>query len=135
MRRRRLLFTDMVKLKRLVDHADASPSHRAVYGADPKPGLLFVKDDGIYLMSSGIPGDTDGVVKNCVLYADGFDPVTNEDCWDDCRDAVGGDDFVEHIGLDVFKEAIVLGADAVYITATDTHLIVEYRMPKKQEAK
>ena len=59
-----------------------------------KKGMFFVKDEGIYLMQS-FPSK-----KNYVIYALGYNPKTNEDCWDNCRDAVGGDDFAEFINLD-----------------------------------
>ena len=56
--------------------------------AAAKPGLILVKDDGIYLMSNG-----GGEKSLNVAYASGYNPKVDGDVWDKCRDAVGGDDF------------------------------------------
>lgn len=57
------------------------------------PALLFVHDQGVYLMSNGIPRTT----PNAVVYAEGCNPDVGE--FDDwylmSRELVGGDDFVE----------------------------------------
>ena len=118
----RLRF-DAGKVRRLIDHAKASTLHCASYEqayemlggewingkvkADVlmdkiKPALHFVKDSGIYLMSNGSPqleGSEFGQTsKSAVVYAHGYDPSV-EDVYDKCRDAVGGDDFVESIDI------------------------------------
>ena len=61
---------------------------------DPGPSLLFVHDQGLYLMSNGHPNLPD---QNRTVYADGFSPhtVPFEEWWEAARDLVGGDDFVE----------------------------------------
>tara|TARA_R110002167_G_scaffold191735_2_gene394108 strand:+ start:423 stop:815 length:393 start_codon:yes stop_codon:yes gene_type:complete len=64
----------------------------------------LVKDDGIYVMNCYVKkwfnfnGKREKV--NQVIYASGFNPKTNDDVWEDSRDAVGGDDFAENIPLD-----------------------------------
>jgi hypothetical protein len=68
-----------------------------------RPQLIFVHDQGIYLMSNGRPrdlisGDQESG-KSFVVYADGHDPHRNPNFWDDARHAVGGDDFAEYIDL------------------------------------
>lgn len=61
-------------------------------------GFWLVKDSGIYLMSNGSPSlkaspeDQDST-KQKVFYAKGFDPVADEDWYDEALYAVGGDDF------------------------------------------
>jgi hypothetical protein len=110
-------------VKRLMDHAAASKLHRASYEQAYKmlgkdwfdgkvsaetlrdriaPALHFVKDSGIYLMSNGEPSLSGAELgqgaANAVVYADGYDPKS-EDCWERSRDAVGGDDFVENLDL------------------------------------
>lgn len=66
----------------------------------------FVKDDGIYIMSSAaerdIIKDPDGKERSRVVYAIGYDPRKNEDVWEASRAAVGGDDFVEALPLSWF---------------------------------
>ena len=68
----------------------------------------LVKDDGIYVMNCYVKNDFFDAIKpngkrekvNQVIYASGFNPKTNDDVWEDSRDAVGGDDFAENIPLD-----------------------------------
>lgn len=77
-----------------------------------KPALHLVKDDGIYILSNGTPrmlitkkspnGKHDMKVSK-VVYARGYDP-SKGDVWDKCRDAVGGDDFVELINHETCKK-------------------------------
>ena len=118
----RLRF-DADKVRRLIEHAKASTLHTASYEqayeilgdewADGKvsaesirdrvpAALHFVHDDGLYLMSNGyptLPGSEFGQASvSGVVYAEGYDP-RHGDVWDKCRDAVGGDDFVESIDI------------------------------------
>lgn len=65
---------------------------------------MLVKDDGIYLMSSGEPGLPGTDTANKVVYARGYEalPPTArvEDRmarYDKVRDAAGGDDFAEFL--------------------------------------
>jgi hypothetical protein len=62
------------------------------------PALLFVHDQGVYLMSNGIPHllSEDGN-SHQVIYAEGCNPNVGEfdDWYLTSRDLVGGDDFVE----------------------------------------
>jgi hypothetical protein len=81
-----------------MEHAAQAPEHQrsAFEAADGKgPALMFVKDEGIYVMSNGLPGLAIG--QN-VVYARNYDPRKG-DVWERCREAVGGDDFAEYIGL------------------------------------
>ena len=71
-------------------------------------GFFLVKDDGIYVMNAfdidKFP--VEGWVKeNVVSYADGFDPKTNENVWEDSHH-VSGDDFAEFIP--VSKEMLIV---------------------------
>ena len=62
--------------------------------AKVKPGLMLVKDRGVYLMSNGKPM-LPGVGKgHKVVYAEGCNPLKDDDCWDASRMAMGGDDTV-----------------------------------------
>lgn len=64
------------------------------------PGLLFVHDRGIYLMSNGIPRDHDAVQSGShVVYAQYCNPHEDEDWYDNSRELVGGDDFAEVIRI------------------------------------
>ncbi len=68
------------------------------------PGLILVKDRGIYLMSNGLPRQLDPKHSgpsemSLVVYADGFDPDGLSDQWDHVRSCIGGDDFADHIAI------------------------------------
>jgi hypothetical protein len=129
-----LLFTDMATIQALVAHTEACTQHRAVYGQLAKAGMIFVKDEGIYLMSTGqpiLPSLTGKGARVC--YAAGFSPNV-ADCWDRCVEAVGGDDFAEYLPLDVFREALKEQASAVFIRVSPTALeigFVERPRPRK----
>lgn len=62
-------------------------------------GMYFVKDEGIYLMNAYKKSNlvSSYTKKNRAIYAFGYNPKTNEDYYEDCRYAVGGDDFAEFI--------------------------------------
>jgi hypothetical protein len=131
-----LLFA-LDDVARLLDHATNADSHRLSFeevadwaeanGRDPfgltdvdraavpaAPALIWVKDQGSYLMSSGQPHDTnpgpvyarldDGTVLGP---ADG-NPASPlpEGIWDLTRDICGGDDFSEKIGVDFFADHV-----------------------------
>ena len=62
------------------------------------PALLFVHDQGVYLMSNGIPQlRTEDDKSNHVIYAENCNPDIGEfdDWYLTSRELVGGDDFVE----------------------------------------
>lgn len=125
----RLVF-DIEQVAGLADHARNAPRNRMdptqrieIYGEDawdPQPGeqdvarpaLWLVKDEGIYLMSTGLypegheralPGG-----RAAVAYAVGFDPRRDDrlDVWDRARDAVGGDDFADPLPLEWVDAAV-----------------------------
>ena len=82
-----------------------------------EPGLFFVKDDGVYLMSSGRPEGLDPETgkppRPKVAYAKGFDPTLDDraDVWDRAQIAVGGDDFSDKFMLGVFDD-LMPGTDS-----------------------
>lgn len=87
----------------VADHAIAAPDHKpsfadTVDGRTPTPALWFVGDDGLYLMSNGVPGQPhpDGGDRLLVVYADGYDTAMSKH---DAADEIGGDDFCEPLPL------------------------------------
>ena len=104
------------ELKPLIEHAKAATAFDMGYenmtdeecaqvgfppitSRTPKgPALLFVHDQGVYLMSNGEPRllTKDGK-SNHVVYAEGCNPNIGEfdDWYGMSRELVGGDDFVE----------------------------------------
>lgn len=90
----------------LLTHAKAAPTNVSPYGMteNPGPGLMLVKDDGVYLMSNGEPSLPGTETTNKVVYAQGYEalPATASmeermARYDKVRDAAGGDDFAEFI--------------------------------------
>jgi len=109
-----LLF-DLADVRRVVEHARKAPQQRQFYGEQLGPQVLLVKDEGIYLMSNGVPRDMlDGApdelgAQSFVAYAHGYDPNVVTDGLElhmKCREAVGGDDFSEPLGLEGFETAL-----------------------------
>ena len=67
-------------VRRVVQHMAAatewcqSPFEKEERGAKPRPQLLFVHDDGVYVMSSGQPRDIVNEDRTFCAYAIGFNP-------------------------------------------------------------
>lgn len=118
----------------LLRHAIAAPKHSSPYSQeDPGPGLFLVKDEGIYLMSNGKPGLLGGNEHSIVVYADGYEPLTETrrdgtDTWGEryekIRDAVGGDDFGEFLSADSFKRLQPQDKLTIRISATAIDLTI-----------
>ncbi len=104
-RKSKFIFDGAAVLE-LLAHAKAAPRTTSPYGLteDPGPGLILVKDDGVYVMSNGEPGLPGKDDVNQVAYARGYEalPATGTmeqrmAQYDKIRDAAGGDDFAEFI--------------------------------------
>lgn len=127
------------ELRPLIAHSEAATKHRMAYGQHKQePGLMLVKDSGIYLMSTGLPGllradSTPENTHNVVVYALGFKP-DDEDSYDKCRDAVGGDDFSEVLPLAWFTKAREVGATSVTIRFGKRQIGIAYALPKQKAA-
>lgn len=111
----------------LLTHARTAPKHVSPYGltADPGPGLMLVKDDGVYLMSNGEPGLPDADTVNRVVYARGYEalPVNSSTeermiRYDKVKDAVGGDDFAEFLPIGSFEKLTADGMVRIELTAS-----------------
>lgn len=126
-------------VRRVVDHAKAASNHREYFGEQIGPSALLVKDDGIYLMSNGVPRDleqptgqgirADMGERTFVAYAAGFNPEKDRNVWECSRDAVGGDDFGEPIELTALEAALTPAAGyeviAVVLELTDTKVSIQ----------
>lgn len=107
--------------RRVIEHAARSTEF--TFGGVPAVG--FVHDHGVYLMSNGVsPG------KPLVVYADGCNPTTDEDWWDTSLDLVGGDDFLEVIGLHQFMITGVQRGDDVLIEVGTDEIEVTTEAPQ-----
>ena len=131
-------------VKRVVEHAlSASAWQPKVLDYDKdfkaitepgKAAVILVHDSGVYLMSNGVPGDM--IVKpgkttesHFVAYANTCDPIVDGDeCWDNSRYLVGGDDFAETLEwADAVKELLDKGATHIIINFGKTKLSLSAR--------
>src|SRR5262245_3006027 len=89
-------------VRRVVEHARRAATHEPFYGKRLGPRVTLVKDEGIYLMSMGLPRDS------FVAYALGVDPEGQDPValWLKCEQAVGSNDFSAPIPLDGFERAL-----------------------------
>jgi hypothetical protein len=123
------LIFDGEAARELYDHARSCSHHRKAYGRDPEPALWLVHDQGVYLMSSGIPHleRPDKPEASKVVYAQDCNPDVDEDWWDNARDLVGGDDFVEAIALDIVERVFKLNLDfKLVIDLSDDKFTISY---------
>lgn len=118
------LFFPIRETRELIAHAQRCDKHFKPYGRKARPAIIFVKDDGIYIMSSGlVEGE-----KRIVVYAEGYDPnvVSPDYLWDLCRQAAGGDDFSEAFALDgaLVKDIQNPNVTRLYIDLTETSIAI-----------
>lgn len=73
-----------------------------------EPSLYFVKDDSVYLMSCGTPGQVEDPTgrKRVVEYAQGFNPTENPDWYDEVHALCGGDDFAQKFDCKSIREQL-----------------------------
>lgn len=105
----RLVFDNGEALQRLAIGTMKAEKFRIPYTdqATSDKGVLFVKDEGIYLMNAYAGGKPPNELGT-VVYADSFDPNKDEEVWERSRQAVGGDDFGEFIQLpEIVLRAII----------------------------
>jgi hypothetical protein len=120
------LVFEAVAVLELLAHAKAASRHTSPYGltANPGPGLMLVKDDGIYLMSNGEPGLPGTDTVNKVVYARGYEalPATASmeermTRYDKVRDAAGEDDFAEFLPAKSFDRLVPDGKVEIELAA------------------
>ncbi len=133
-------FFDGTAVLELLAHAKAAPRNTSPYGltGDPGPGLLLVKDDGIYVASNGEPAlaGTESPIK--VVYARGYEalPATAsiEDQmqrYDKVRDAAGGDDFIEFVSAKSLEKLEHGGLLAIELSPDKMIISVFGKPPEK----
>ena len=84
-----------------------------------KKGIYLVKDEGIYLMNAfslaeGKTPSTEGFT----VYAEGYDPSTNENVWEDSY-LVSSDDFGEFLEMTPIMLASVHNGSDITIVLSD----------------
>lgn len=92
---------------------------------DNRCHLLFVKDEGIYMMSE--TGEYKDGRREHVAYAYGFDPrdPENDDWYDAAAIEVGHDDFGEYLGEDfwgTFWDKVVNQGGDIFLDVSEGHI-------------
>lgn len=107
----------------LLDHTEAATEHRGIYGDTPTPALLWAKDEGTYLLSSGLPEmpAPGNPARQNVVYAEGLGPDAD---WSLVQEVCGGDDFVEALRLDDCAD-VFAGLRAAAATDPSAMLVIE----------
>lgn len=149
------------EVRRLLEHSRAAREHRPSYedlanpayhkgggvkldasgwpdsdNIDPTrvpAGLLLIADQGVYLMSNGLPAllAEPGGTRNAVAHALESDPGAEGDDWYDAkRSIMGGDDCVITLPAEMFERVLaVLGDDGqMHVRVTDDE--VEVLIPR-----
>lgn len=112
--------------------ADNFPTAADVDPAKVPPGLWLVGDNGIYLMSNGLPALRPEQERsaNVVAYAAEADPKTNPDGWWEVkRSAFGGDDGVVFLELAFAEGLFARGRDGricVLLTPTQVEAVAPF---------
>ncbi|MFE7525794.1 DUF3085 domain-containing protein [Kitasatospora sp. NPDC057542] len=92
-----LLRFPLADILPLAEHAAAASDHRTDPYSDASGAcLIWVKDDGTYIMSNGLPHLPGKDIHHHVVHADGWGPGTENELR--CT-PVGGDDFAEYFPL------------------------------------
>ena len=140
-------------IKPLVEHALASKKHRLTFGMmfDPKyhhddvvlpegamprdahidptkvkPFLLLAKDDGVYLVSSGLPLLPGKDTASQCAYAHGMGPGSHATE----SSSLGNSDFTEAIDIGPIAKAIALGAKRMHIHWQEDNFEIVFDPPK-----
>jgi Protein of unknown function (DUF3085) len=106
-------------VRKLLEHTKESEEHVPIYGkvSTLRPGLLIIRDEGIYLMSNGKPGlFQDGAFEQAtpdnpafVVYATECNPLTLPfEEWRRVKEqSFGSDDGVDFLGTDFIEAALL----------------------------
>jgi hypothetical protein len=107
-------------IRKLIEHCRKSKKHGAAYGQGNGPALWLVHDEGIYLMSNGIPAMPRA---NRVVYAQWFGPERH----------VPGDDYCESLPLATCEKWLI--GDDVVITMTGKSMMIDvFKKPAQRIA-
>lgn len=116
------------EVDRIISHAQRCERFLQVHDtATTKPMVVLVGDQGVYLMSNGLPGDMHQPPSTWfVAYAQGMNPGLDADWWDTKRAVYGGDDGADALDLvDALRALLDRGDAQIHLRLSDTsiHLI------------
>lgn len=98
---------------------DAAFKSMVAQAVTRKAPIILVKDQGVYLMSTGAKAK-----DNKVVYAEGFDPskVAFDDWWE------GGDDSIDRLPHDLFRKMVAAKAKTCVIKVTSKQIKIEAKI-------
>jgi hypothetical protein len=119
-----LIRWNLAEVEKLVELTHYAKVHNKMFGHRKEiPGLILVKDQGIYLISTKTyPKGKSPATEGEVLYAKGFGPDAD---WDKVQSAAGGDDFAELLPLTDLDKIINTLKDQK-IDLNQARLVVEF---------
>ena len=129
-------------IRRCIEHALHSPNWEMGYSegvATPVPAMLFVHDQGVYIMSNGVPRDAKDPAKpssgSYVAYAEGCNPGigTFDEWYGLSRELVGGDDFVEVLEIKPDYLDMCNEFTEMHIDVTSTSIAMLFAKPRKRK--
>ena len=88
--------------------------------------LHLVADQGIYLMSSGLPREIIKGDQSRIAYAEGTDPDKDENWYENKRQFMGGDDQVINIPMEWFDKLIKANKPIKLFVRTKESYVCEY---------
>lgn len=123
-----LLFKSSPSLISLAETTSLEKVFHTTYEPDTphsEKAFYLLKNEAIYIMPAFSVAEGTPSSQSLVIYAEGFDPNTNENCWEDACLAFGGDDFAELLIVGSLLPKIISGGDLrVSITGTQISLSV-----------
>lgn len=126
------------EVRRLIDDSKKATYRHRPYdgsGKDVPVGLILVKDDGVYLISNAVTKPEESPSKTGLIsYAKGYEApskLADQDArgkqYDKIRNAVGGDDFAESVGISPTTAKLILDGMDFIVYLTPEQLTIQIR--------
>jgi hypothetical protein len=138
----RLVFKGS-EVRRLLDDSAKAKERTVPYVGVVKnqgPGLILVKDDGIYLLSNAKSEEGKAPLQTgLIAYAKGYEApsrlrtegASDDDAWgaqyEKIRDAVGGDDFAEAVNLPASVDKLLMDGMDLILYLTKDEITIQIR--------
>lgn len=140
----KLVFRDLTALKRIVEHSQKAQSWQKSYdGKEMRNTFCLVHDDGVYIMSAAQPRDLikakspnglHDIETSFVTHAERCDPKKDpDDFWENSRELVGGDDFVEYLPLEWLQKTVEASNGSLIINVSANEITASIPMPRKPQ--
>lgn len=121
-----ILSFHAASVRRVIDHAKSAPEHQMSWTEHlPQPAVILAGDQGVYLMSNGLPSDkrADAPERNFVAHALGMNPKIDPDWYEAKRTSYGrshGEDLL--LIVDTLELLLGRGETFVQIEITEDQI-------------